>query len=438
MPTNPSFVLTINGGSSSIKFALFSAPQSAHEPPVNCLIKGKMTGIGSSRLHINARLQRSDLEKLETSGIFKRASLDDQDYSVAERSNASAIILLLNWITTHIDTDLLLAVGHRVVHGGPTYGTPQIITPTMLATLEQWTAIDPEHLPQEIALIKAFIKALPSVQHIACFDTDFHRHLPPVARLLAIPRRYFTKGIRRYGFHGLSYTFVLEELRHLEGSGRARGRVVMAHLGNGASLAATYQGKSVDTSMGLTPTAGIPMSSRSGDLDPGLYAYLAQTEQMSARAFQHMVNRESGLLGISETSADISELLKSEHDDHRAAEAVELFCYQTKKWICAMAGALGGVDTLIFTGGIGENLPTIRARVCVGLEFMGIRLDPRKNNNNAAVISEAESRVLIMVIPTNEEQVIAQYVYQVLEKVELANPGTPHGISMPHVRRAHH
>ena len=438
MSAIPSFVLAINGGSSSIKFALYSAQQSAHEPPIHCLIKGKMTGIGSPRLRITTQLEPTDLEKLEESGIFKRASLEDQDYSVSDRTNASAIALLLGWINTHIDTELLHAVGHRVVHGGATYGAPHIITPAMLATLEQWTAIDPEHLPQEIALIKAFIEALPRAQHVACFDTDFHRHLPPVARLLAIPRRYFNKGIRRYGFHGLSYTFVLEELRNLEGSKRAKGRVVMAHLGNGASLAATYEGKSVDTSMGLSPAAGIPMSTRSGDLDPGLYAYLAQTEQMSAKAFQHMINQESGLLGISETSSDIRELLRCERDDHRAAQAVDLFCYQTKKWICALAGALGGIETLIFTGGIGEHLPTIRARVCAGLEFMGIKLDSHNNNDNAAVISESGSQVLVMVIPTNEEQVIAQYVYQVLERSTVTEKSAPQDIPAPHFRQAHH
>jgi acetate kinase len=407
------YTLTINGGSSSIKFALFNAQQSAESRLLNSLLKGKLTGIGSSRLRIDVEIQT---ETLDQSGIFNNGAPEHQDYSVDDHTFAPAVTELLNWIKTYIDTEQLLAVGHRVVHGGPSYASPQLITPTMLATLEQWAAIDPEHLPQEISLVKRFMQALPRVQHIACFDTDFHRHLPPVARLLAIPRRYLDKGIRRYGFHGLSYTFVLEELRRLEGAKRANGRVVIAHLGSGASLTATHEGKSVDTSMGLTPTSGIPMSSRSGDLDPGLYAYLAQTEQMSVKAFQHMVNHESGLLGISEISPDIRELLKCEHDDYRAAEAIALFCYQTKKWICALAGALGGVDTLIFTGGIGENLPTIRARICAGIEFIGIKLDASTNHSNADVISTTNSPVLVRVIPTNEEQVIAQQVYHVLEQ----------------------
>ncbi|MGM8228511.1 acetate/propionate family kinase [Cellvibrio sp. ARAG 10.3] len=438
MAANQAYVLTINGGSSSIKFALFESPQTENDVSIHCVLSGKMTGIGSSQLHINASLHQGDLEKLEESGILKRASLETQDYSLTERANQSPIHLLLQWINTHIDTNLLLAVGHRVVHGGPLYREAEIVTPAMLTTLEEWVAIDPEHLPEEISLIKAIAKDMPDVLQIACFDTAFHRSLPKVAQLLAIPRRYFNQGIRRYGFHGLSYTFLLQELRHLEGSRRASGRVIMAHLGNGASLTAAYQGKSVDTSMGLTPTAGLPMGSRSGDLDPGLYAYLAQTEQMSAAAFQHMVNHESGLLGISEISSDIRELLLHEHDDQRAADAVELFCYQTKKWICALAGALKGVDTIIFTGGIGENLSEIRARVCAGLEFMGIKLDAQKNNTNAAAISAADSQVLTMVIPTNEELVIAQQVYPLVGQSELRKADIPQYALVSQIRRAHH
>jgi acetate kinase len=231
---------------------------------------------------------------------------------------------------------------------------------------------------------------------------------------LPIPRRYEAQGVRRYGFHGLSYAFLMQELERVAGAAAARGRIVLAHLGSGASLAAVRDGKSVDTSMSFTPTAGVPMSTRSGDLDPGLVWYLSRTENMSAKQFNEMVNFQSGLLGISETSSDMRDLLKKESSDVRAAEAVSVFCYQIKKWIGAFAAALGGVDTLVFAGGIGENAPTVRARICEGLEFLGIQVDEKRNVANEGTISAAQSRVTIRVMRTNEELMIAGYVCRVL------------------------
>jgi acetate kinase len=237
--------------------------------------------------------------------------------------------------------------------------------------------------------------------------------MPRVARLLPIPRRFDAKGIQRYGFHGLSYAFLMEELARLGDPAATQGRVILAHLGNGASLAAVRDGKSVDTSMGFTPTAGLVMSTRTGDLDPGLAPYLARTERMTTQQFYEMVNHQSGLLGVSETSSDMRDLQDHEQSDVRAAEAVALFCYQAKKWIGAYAAALGGLDTLVFAGGIGENAPAVRARICEGLGFLGLELDEANNATSAAVISQAGSRVTVRVIRTDEELMIARSVLRV-------------------------
>ena len=309
----------------------------------------------------------------------------------------------------------MAAVGHRVVHGGPKYSKPQRITAEMVEELHRLSPFDPEHLPEEILLTEAFHRRFPELPQVACFDTAFHHDLPRVARLLPIPRRYEAQGVRRYGFHGLSYEFLMGELARLAGTKAAQGRVILAHLGNGASLAAVRDGKSVDTSMGFTPTAGIPMSTRSGDLDPGLAWYLSRTEKMTAKQFNEMVNFQSGLLGVSETSSDMRDLLDRETQDARAAEAVALFCYQARKWIGAFAAALGGLDTLVFAGGIGENAPAVRARICDGLGFLGIELDEKRNGANEGVISAAAGRVAVRVIRTDEELTIARTVCRVLD-----------------------
>jgi acetate kinase len=284
----------------------------------------------------------------------------------------------------------------------------------MMEELHDLEPFDPEHLPEEILLAEAFHRRFPDLLQVACFDTAFHRDMPRVARILPIPRRYDRKGVQRYGFHGLSYSFLMEELERLAGPKAVRGRVILAHLGNGASLAAVQDGKPIDTSMGLTPTAGIPMSTRSGDLDPGITWFLARTEKMSAKKFNEMVNFQSGLLGVSETSSDMRDLLSREKEDSRAAEAVALFCYQVKKWIGAFTAVLGGLDTLIFTGGIGENAPAVRARICDGLEFLGIELEENQNAANAGVISAGDSRVAVRVIRTDEEVMIAKMVCRLL------------------------
>ncbi len=241
----------------------------------------------------------------------------------------------------------------------------------------------PEHLPAEIALIEAIRARHPQWPQFACFDTAFHHGMPRVAKLIAIPRRFQSKGVERYGFHGLSYEFLMDQLAQ---AGSAGGRVILAHLGAGASLAAVRDGKSVDTSMGFTPASGLVMATRAGDMDPGLMAFLAREEAMTPAQFEQMASHESGLLGVSETSPDMRDLLTRESSDARAADAVALFCYQARKWIGAFAAALDGLDTLVFAGGIGENSSVIRLRICEGLSFLGLELDAAANDGNAGDI----------------------------------------------------
>jgi len=387
-------VLTINGGSSSIKFALFDPCESLRR-----ILEGAIERIGLPKTTFRVK------------GVNPA---DNFSRPVAAPDHTAAVGALVDWIEERIGRDALTAVGHRVVHGGPKYSQPHRITAEMVEELHRLSPFDPEHLPQEILLTEAFHRRFPDLPQVACFDTAFHHDLPRVARLLPIPRRYEAQGVRRYGFHGLSYAFLMGELARLAGAEAAQGRVILAHLGNGASLAAVRDGKPVDTSMSFTPTAGVPMSNRSGDLDPGLVWYLARTEKMSAKQFNEMVNFQSGLLGVSETSSDMRDLLDREARDVRAAEAVALFCYQVKKWIGAFAAALGGLDTLVFAGGVGENAPAVRARICDGLGFLGIELEEKRNAANEGVISAAASRVAVRVIPTDEEWMIAKTVCRVL------------------------
>ena len=306
------------------------------------------------------------------------------------------------------------AVGHRVVHG-MNHIKPETITQELLDELHRIAPYDPDHLPREIELIEAFRKRHPKLHQVACFDTSFHCTMPRVAKLLPIPRHFDEKGIQRYGFHGLSYSYLIEELANVAGEKVSKGRVILAHLGSGASLAAVRNGKSIDTSMGFTPVGGIPMGTRPGDLDPGVAWYIMKSENLTPKQFNKLINHESGLLGISETSSDMQDLLAKENDDVRAEEAVALFCYQVKKWIGSFAAALGGLDTLVFAGGIGEKSPVIRSRICEGLEFLGIELDEKQNITSAPVISTKNRSVVVRVIHTDEELMIAKIVSQILK-----------------------
>ena len=388
------FVLTLNAGSSSLKFALFDA-----DSPVSPVVSGAINGVGST-------LATFTLNGIQGE-VLERAAIAAPDPLVG-------LAYLLDRLEATVGSHGFAAVGHRVVNGGPNYRDPQRVDSAMLAELRRISAFSPVHLPCEIALMEMIAAKFPQTVQVACFDTTFHSQMPRVAKMLAIPRRYEAIGLQRYGFHGLSYAGLMEELWHLAGAEAAEGRVILAHLGQGSSMAAVRGGQGIDTSMGFTPAAGLMMGTRSGDLDPGLISFLAHTERMSPAEFDHMINRESGLLGVSETSADMQELLAHEAGDIRAAEAVALFCYQVKKMTGAYAAALGGLDTLVFAGGVGENAPLVRARICQGFEFLGLELDASRNAANADVISTDASRVVVRVIRTNEERVIARSVCSVL------------------------
>ena len=391
-PANPR-ILTINGGSSSIKFALYQVGE-----PLKRGLSGKVDRIGLSGTNLT---------------FHDPASNQQDSRSLAADDHKSAANSLIDWLEEQNQFASVRAMGHRVVHGMK-HTEPELVTQKLLDELYRISPNDPDHLPREIELIETFRQRHPKLPQLACFDTAFHQTMPRVAKILPIPRRFDVKGVQRYGFHGLSYAYLMEELARLGDPAATTGRVILAHLGNGASLAAVRDGKSIDTSMGFTPTAGLVMSTRSGDLDPGLAPYLARTEQITTQQFYKMVNHESGLLGVSETSSDMRDLLAHEAGDVRAAEAVALFCYQAKKWIGSFAAALGGLDTLVFAGGIGENAPVVRARICEGLEFLGIEIEEKQNAANAGMISANASRVAVRVIHTDEEQVIARSVCSAL------------------------
>ncbi len=388
MKPSKSSILAINGGSSSIKFALYDAGER-----LGRTLHGQIDRIGLSGTKLT--FQESDGNP--------PASLD-----LAKSDHKSGAAFLINWLEEKRVFESLRAVGHRVVHGMK-HTEPEKVTSELMDELHRIAPYDPDHLPSEIELIQAFRDKHPNLVQIACFDTAFHRTMPRVAKMLPIPRRYEAKGVERYGFHGLSYAYLMEELGRLDPAA-AKGRVILAHLGSGASMAAVRDGKSIDTSMGFTPASGLVMSTRCGDLDPGLLSFLARTEEMTPAQFDRMVNHDSGLLGVSETSSDMRDLCAAEATDIRAAEAVALFCYQAKKWIGSFAAALGGIDTLIFAGGIGENAPIVRARICDGLNFLGIELNESRNAENAGVISPDAGRVKVRVIRTDEELMIARSV----------------------------
>jgi propionate kinase len=339
------------------------------------------------------------------------------DSPVDPRNSNAALETIFKWLGEHKYLSQLTGTGHRLVHGGPQYREPQRINPKFLSEIKQLVPLDPDHMPAAIEGIEFIARKLPDLPQVACFDTAFHSSLPKVARMYALPRRYFDQGILRYGFHGLSYEYILEELRRIDAT-LAAGRVIIAHLGSGASIVALKNGGSVDTSMGFTPLEGLVMSTRSGDVDPGILLYLLAQEKMSAKDLNTLLNKESGLLGVSRTTADMRELLDKTSEDGCAADAVDLFCYRVKKYVGAYAAVLGGLDMLVFTGGIGERAPIIRERICDGLEFLGIRLDAARNAASAPLISSSDAHVNVHVIKTNEDLMIARHVTALLSQAK--------------------
>jgi acetate kinase len=337
-----------------------------------------------------------------------RANGEKEESEVEASDQGAAVKLLIERLGRLIELSSIAIVGHRVVHGGQRLFRPGLITPDVLSELRRIVPYDPEHLPGEIGAIEAIQHLDPQLPQMACFDTAFHHDLPRVAQLIAIPRRYVVAGVRRYGFHGLSFAYLMEQLAVVGGAEAARGRVILAHLGAGSSLAAVHEGRCIETTMGFTPTAGLVMATRSGDIDPSLVRYLVRERGLTIDQFHDLVNHQSGLLGVSETSPDIRDLLSRQGNDVRAAEAVALFCYRAKTWLGALAAALGGLDTLVFAGGIGENSAEVRSRMCVGLDFLGIALNEHRNSTSAPVISSDHGRVTVRVIPTDEESLIAR------------------------------
>lgn len=390
-------ILTVNAGSSSIKFVLHAADESHKK-----LLGGTISGIGQSEV---------------IGEITNQETAQKQKFKVSHSDMPSAIHALIRELKK-LEIYNVVAVGHRIVHGGSRYSSAQIINDELLLYLQSISSIDPEHTPAALALIHQLGAVWPNALHVACFDTAFFYNLPRQAQIVPLPRRYERYGVRRYGFHGLSYTYVQAQFTRIAGDDAAAGRVIYAHLGSGASLAATKNRMPMDTTMGFSPASGIVMSTRSGDIDPSLGWYLHQSARVTTAAFNHIVNKESGLIGISETTADMYTLLQQESSDVRSAEAIEVFCYQVKKAIGALSVVIGGLDSLIFTGGIGEQSAVLRQRICSGIEFLGIELDKTRNDQMEQLISSDQSRVGVHVIPTDEAYVIADQTFLLLNQQE--------------------
>jgi acetate kinase len=383
-------VLVLNVGSSTLKFALFPVADGD-----DALLRGvvEYSGPEGGRIRItDAHGRQEDLRPPAVTG-------------------ASATTELLEYLKATSRFASIQSVGHRLVHGGPRFREPVRINADVRSSLDEVIPLAPDHLPTELRAIDEVSRVAPSLPQVACFDTAFHSTLPTVARLFGLQRSLASSGVVRYGFHGLSYEYVSQALRL---RGELPRRTVVAHLGNGASVTALLDGVSVDTSMGLTPTGGVVMGSRSGDLDPGVMLYLLRSRGFSSVALDEAVNHRGGLLGISESSSDVRELLATAPADSRADDALGVFCYQVKKVIGGYAAALGGIDALVFTGGIGEHSPEMRQRICAGLEFFGIELDAARNRQGAATISSAGSSGTVRIVKTNEEAMIARYTRRVI------------------------
>lgn len=390
-------LLILNAGSSSIKFALFPVVADIPRQPV---LSGQVDGIGA-KPHLKAR---------DASG----AVLDDIDLKLsapAELQHRAALDYLVQWLHAHEAGWRVVGVGHRVVHGGERYSAPTLLDAAAVESLRQFIPLAPLHQPHNLAGVEALTAALPGVPQVACFDTAFHRSQPAISQLFALPRAITAEGVRRYGFHGSSYEYIADVLpQHL--GAKADGKIIVAHLGNGASMCAMEGRKSVASTMGFTAVDGLMMGTRTGALDPGVMIYLMEQHNMDAKALTRLLYKESGLLGVSGISQDMRELLASDRPE--AAEAVDLFCYRINREVGSLAAACGGVDALVFTGGIGEHAAVVRERICHAAAWLGIEIDSTANAKGATRISTASSRVDVLVLPTNEEWMIARHTQSLI------------------------
>ena len=383
-------VLTLNSGSSSLKFSVYEM------------------GTGNEKLVLQGRLERI----ASGGGHFDATDSDgkkivDEDVSLPD--HRSALDLLLHRLP-ELGLATVSAIGHRIVQGGPHHLRPEIVTAELIGELRALCPIDPPHLPAALNALEAAQKLGADIPQVACFDTSFHRSLPPVAQRLPLPRRLTQDTpLMRYGFHGLSYEFIIGELRSMAGADAANGKVIIAHLGNGASMAAVQHGKSVETTMGFTPAAGLVMSTRTGDLDPGVLAYLLREGKITPDKLNDLIYQQSGLKGVSDLSSDLRDLMAARKTNPYAQEAIDLFHYQARKALGSLVAVLDGVETLIFTGGIGENDAASRAAICAGLHHLGLRLDGPGNDQNQPIISSPASLVTVRVMKTNEELIIARH-----------------------------
>ncbi len=392
-------ILTINSGSSSLKYSVFQMAENGGATAQTRQLAGEIERIGLRGGVFRLR------DAAGTTLLEEHPELPDHE---------AALRTLLECLGQRFPDQRLAGVGHRVVHGGVKYCQPCLITPEVLISLDEIVRLAPEHLPHELKAIRGVQQHYPGLPQVACFDTAFHRHMPELAQRLPLVRSLWHEGVRRYGFHGLSYEFIVENLRKVAGGEAAEGRVIVAHLGNGASMAAVRGGQGVDTTMGFTPAGGLMMGTRCGDVDPGVLIYLLVEKGRSPAALDYLVNQRSGLIGVSGSSSDVRDLLGREAEDPHAAEALELYCYTARKHLGALAAVLGGLDTLVFTAGVGTHAATIRARICQGMEYLGIRLDPDRNAADAAVISQDRSPATVRVMPTDEELIIARHTWKML------------------------
>lgn len=407
-PSSGLRVLTLNAGSSSLRFSLHRMGRREE-----LLLAGRASGLGGAT---------PELQVQDGAGhILDRQTLDASGEAPAEGVHRRALEAVLDWLAGPASSSCGPlesrpdAIGHRIVHGGERFVEPRLVTEEVLEGLEALVPLAPDHLPAELSVLRAAARAYGDVPQVACFDTAFHRAMPDVAHRLPLPALPDGRRLVRYGFHGLSYEYLRGRVAELSGSSGLPRRLVLAHLGSGASLAALLEGRPVDTTMGFTPAGGLMMATRPGDLDPGILLYLQREGGLSVPELDELVNRRSGLLGVSGTSADMRRLLEREREDEDAAAAVELFCYLAARQLGAMAAAVGGLDALVFSGGIGENAPAVRARIAARAEHLGVRLDDERNERGQPLISAPDSTVIVRVVPTDEELVIARHTAALLE-----------------------